>query len=344
MTTTRKFDRPDGWNFSLFRSDSGLSIRYGYVFPEGPPRGTVVLTGGYGRHIEYYYEAINNWRDRGYTVYAMDWAGMGGSEREDKHHPHRPPTSDFGRQSRLFHEFTQRIVRPDRKNPAFLVSHSMGAHFILRYLHDYENRADFPYNGAMLAAPLIDINTSVVPRPLFRRIVNAVNYIGLDELPMPSMRKMYNDFVDAVSSYGETPDPDRDSAQERHRSETQGYHIGYPTAGWLRAAFDSIRVVRDPAYLQNIKTPILILCADRDNLVSVRAQEWAAMHLPYAALVKLRGGKHGLWYDRDDIQARLWQAVDTFASGLHARHIAPAAPPRLPANGNNPVAAARLEP
>ena len=334
MTTTRKFDRPDGWAFDHFRTDNGLSIRYGYTFPPGKSRGTVVLTGGYGRHIEYYYEAVNNWRDRGYTVYAMDWAGMGGSEREDKSHPHRPPTMDFGQQSRIFHEFTQRIVRPDKNNPAFLVSHSMGAHFILRYLHDYEGRPDFPYTGAMLAAPLIDINTSVVPRSVFSRIVNAVNYVGLDEMPMPSMKKLYNDFVEAVMYAGDAPDPDRDAAHERHRRETHDLHVGYPTAGWLRAALDSIRIVRAPGYLDKINTPILILTADRDSLVSVKAQEWAAMILPHAALVKLRGGKHGLWYDCDRVQSQLWHSVDTFAAGLHARHKPNAAPIPPPANGN----------
>lgn len=336
MTTTRKFNQPEGWNFNFFRSSSGTSIRYGYALPVGESRGTVVLTGGYGCHIEYYYEALNNWRDRGYTVYAMDWAGFGGSEREDKHHPHRPPTTDFGNQSRIFHEFTKYVVRPDKNNPAFLVSHSMGAHLILRYLHDHEGQADCPYTAAILAAPLIDINTSVVPRPVFAQVVHAVNTIGLDEMPMPSIRKLCHDFVAAVRHNGNDLDPERAAAHERRRHEMQNLQSGYPTAGWLSAAIASIRILRRADYLQRIRTPVLILTPDQDSLVSVRAQEWAATHLQSAALVKLRGARHGVWYDGDAIQAQVWNAVDTFTYGLLARRKAPQTPPPVPPTSYKP--------
>jgi lysophospholipase len=320
VTTSKKYDAPAGWHFDSFRSDSGHLIRYGFVAPPGKSKGTVVVTGGYGRHIEYYYEMINNWRDRGYSVYAMDWYGMGGSEREDKAHPHRPPTAPFVQQARLLHEFTQNIVRPDPQNPAFLVSHSMGAHNVLRYLRLYERRPDFPYSGAILATPLIDINTAMVPRRLFNRLVKAANNIGWDEMPMPSARKFYNDFIEAMMFGKDAADPERDTAHERHRRETHDMHIGYPTAGWFAAALESIRVVRHPAFLEQIQTPILMITAEKDSLVSVKAQEEAALHLPHAALIKLRGAKHGLWYDCDRIQAQLWNAVDTFAAGLCARH------------------------
>ena len=335
LTTTKKFDRPEGWNFDFFRSDSGLSIRYGFVIPPGKARGTVVLTGGYGRHIEYYYEAINNWRDRGYSVYAMDWAGMGGSDREDPAHPHRPPTIPFAEQARLLHEFTQRIARPDHQSPAFLVSHSMGAHVALRYLHQYEKRPDFPYNGAILASTLIDINTALIPRGLFNRLVRAANHIGLDELPLPSAGKFYQDFISAVLYSHEEADPERDAAHERHRRETLALHVGYPTAGWFRAALESIRILRRPEFLQDINTPVLMLTADKDSLVSVRAQEWAAAHLPHAALVRLHGAKHGLWYDCDRVQAKLWNAVDTFTAGLSARQQAAPRRPALPRPAND---------
>lgn len=318
--STRNFEKPPGWQFDYFSSSNGYKVRYGHVRPDGAPRGTVVVTTGYGRHIEYYYEMINNWRDRGYAVFAMDWAGQGGSEREEPQHPHRPPTMDFGQQARILHEFTQRIVRPDRSVPAFLVSHSQGGNIVLRYMQAYENRADYPYDGAVLATPLVDINTSLMPRAIFNRLVRGANRIGLDELPIPSSGKLYNDFISAVFFGKEEADPERDEAHERHKRDTEHYHLGYPTAGWFAAAIASTAIVRDPAFLQAIRTPTLILTADKDSLVSVRAQEEAALYMPHAVLVKLHNAKHGLWYDTDRVQNQLWHAVGLFTAGIHARH------------------------
>lgn len=321
MPSTKKFDKPDGWQFSTFKSQSGYNIRYGVV--HAPPekcRGTVVFTGGYGRNIEYYYEAINNWRDRGYTVYAMDWAGMGGSDREFPSHPQRPPSLPFEQHARMLHEFTQNIVQPPREKPAFLCTHSLGGNIVLRYLHMYEKRPDFPYSGAILGAPMVDINTFVMPRGIFKRVIRAANDAGLRDIPLPEFSKMYTDFVNATFYRRPGDDPERETKHEQYKRDTSAMHIGYPTPGWFAAAIKSADIVRDPQFLENLRTPMLILSAERDSLVSVKQQERAALYIQHAALVKLRGARHGLWYDNDRVQEQLWDAVLTFTAGICARH------------------------
>ncbi|MBU0859201.1 MAG: alpha/beta hydrolase [Alphaproteobacteria bacterium] len=321
MPSTKKFDKPEGWRFDTFRSQSGYNIRYGCV--EADPakhRGTVVFAGGYGRHIEYYYEAINNWRDRGYSVYMMDWAGMGGSDREIPDQPQRPPTISFEQHARMLHEFTQNIVRPPREKPAFLCSHSFGGNITLRYLHMYEKRADFPFTGAIMGAPMVDINTFILPRQVFNRVVRAANKMGLGDMPMPEVSKMYTDFINAVAYRNAEPDNERQTSQENYKRETEHLQIGFPTPGWFAAAIKSADIVRNPKFLEQINTPVMILTAERDSMVSVKSQERAALHLPNAALVKLRGAKHGLWYDNDRVQDQLWNAVSTFTAGLCVRH------------------------
>jgi lysophospholipase len=321
LPSTKKFDAPDGWHFSTFKSQSGYTLRYGVV--HAPPernRGTVVFTGGYGRNIEYYYEAINNWRDRGYTVYAMDWAGMGGSEREFPDQPQRPPSMPFEQHARMLHDFTQNIVRPPREKPALLCTHSLGGNIVLRYLHMYEKRPDFPYSAAIMGAPMVDINTFIMPRRIFNRLVNVANDAGLGDLPIPELSKMYTDFVNAAFYRGARQDPEREDKHEQYKRENAHMHIGYPTPGWFLSAMKSADIVRDPKFLENIRTPILILTAERDSMVSVKQQERAALHLQHAALVKLRGARHGLWYDCDRVQEQLWDAVATFTAGIGARH------------------------
>jgi lysophospholipase len=310
----------------MFKSASGYNIRYGCVEPAGPCRGTVVLTGGYNRHIEYYYEAINNWRDRGYRVFAMDWAGQGGSDREFPEHPLRPASLAFEHHARMLHEFTQTVVKPPREKPAFLATHSLGGNIVLRYLAMYEKRPDFPYSGAILATPMIDINTYILPRRVFNRLVKCAHKAGMEDIPLPAVSKMYSDFINArmgrlikSGSVSRERDAQREAVQAQIQRDTDHFHIGYPTMRWFRAALKSSDVVRDPAFLQSIRTPVLVLASEHDGMVSVKQQERAALYMPSAALVKIHDARHGLWYDTDRVQAQLWDAVNTFTAGLCAR-------------------------
>ena len=319
--TTKNFKQPDGWAYNSFKTASGHDIRYGSAepdpdkFPES--KGTVVVTGGYGRHIEYYYEAINNWLNRGYTVYAMDWHGQGGSGRENPDRPELPPTYGFENHVGMFHEFVQNVVKPDPMRPAFLSTHSMGGNIIMRYLQEHENDPDFPFDAAVMGAPLIDIGTTVVPRGLFRRLVNFLDEQGADNFSIPSLGKAFEDAIEFLTDWNrEKEDKIRDRVHEGYKQETEEYAIGFPTVGWLKSAFNSAAVVNDKKFLSKIKTPVLILTAGNDALVSKSAQEDAAKSLPRGQQIFFDDAKHGIWYDHDDVQYPMWRAIDRFIHGI----------------------------
>ena len=61
---------PRGWNGHLsFHSKTNHKIRYGHAPAIGKTVGTVVLTHGYGEHIDISYEVIKNYQERGYEVF-----------------------------------------------------------------------------------------------------------------------------------------------------------------------------------------------------------------------------------------------------------------------------------
>lgn len=321
ILTTKNFKQPDGWAYDSFETSSGKNIRYGFVEPDTrkfpTSKGTVVVTGGYGRHIEYYYEQINNWRDRGYTVYAMDWHGQGGSGRANPDRPELPPTYDFDNHVTMLHDFIQSIVKPDIMMPAFLSTHSMGGNIILRYLQEHENDQGFAFDAAIMGTPMIDIETSIIPRNIFEKGVNFLNDQGLENFSIPSLGKAFEDAV-AFLTVWKQPKEDkiREHIHEQYKKNTLDYAVGFPTTGWLSAAFNAAATVNDKDFLSQIKTPVLILTAGNDALVSKEAQAEAARHLSRGQQIIFDDAKHGIWYDHDDVQNPMWRAIDHFIYGI----------------------------
>lgn len=326
--TSKKLYQPDEWHFGLFKSRSGAIVRYGSAEPDqSPARGTVVLTGGYDRYIEHYYEAINNWRDRGYKVWAMDWDGQGGSSREDPHRPHKPSGKSFEHQAAIFDEFVTQIVQPDRSKPAYLCSHSMGGNIIMRYVAAHQDRADFPFTAMILAAPMIDINTYVVSRTQAKIFINAAHALGMDDLIPPKGTKLFRDFRKSSLFNSNDLDPDRQTARDYYRYHTMHNRIGYPTASWLRNAFNSSDIVNQRRFFNSLKLPALIITPGQDNLVSIHAQTRAARYMHNARQVKIDQARHGVWYDCDDVQRKLWHEIDYFIKQRESPQ------PRLPPPG-----------
>jgi lysophospholipase len=321
--TSKKLHKPLHWRFEYFESASGSKIRYGYSKPNGKSKGTVLVTGGYGRHIEYYYEKINNWLDRGFTVYAMDWDGQGGSSRENPNRRDRPSSKDFEHHADIFHEFVQNIARPDRTKPAFLSSHSKGGNVMLRYIHKYEKRPDYPFSGAILAAPMIDINTRFLRKQTFRRLVNAFRRAGIEDVPLSGPTKLLKDFASAVRRQEEhkTSDPLRQKFNEHYQKMSSPHQVGSPTMSWLTRAMESIDVVKTKEFLENIHTPVLILTPHKDNLVCIDSQKWAAQTLKNGKQIPFQTAQHGLWYENDAVQKKVWQEIDNFTAPLIQHHI-----------------------
>ena len=64
-----------------------------------------------------------------------------------------------------------------------------------------------------------------------------------------------------------------------------------------------------------------MLAAKEDSLVCVDAQIQACKHLRDAKLVIYDEARHGIWYDRDDVQKDLWDEIDRFTQKTTRDHM-----------------------
>ena len=91
-------------------NDAGARLRCG-VFEAEDARGVCILLNGQTEFIEKYFEVIDELRQRGLAVVAMDWRGQGGSQRLLRD-PKKGHVDDFSRFERDLEAFVARILEP----------------------------------------------------------------------------------------------------------------------------------------------------------------------------------------------------------------------------------------
>jgi lysophospholipase len=322
---------PRGWESGSFRNDEGRSIYYAKAAPLGPKAGTVVFTSGYGDSINFHYDAIHNWQRRGYEVYAMDWINQGLSDRE---HPDVTDSNDrlLARHMRDLKTFVTNVVHRDPGMPLILSSHSMGGHIGMMFLKHYPGIFD----GAVLAAPMLDVNTGYLPRPAAKIIAQAVTALGLGDFPIPDLRNLLTRIDNVSQNIRNLKSEPEDLslsqiAQNRIRDLFNPVNIDGPNWKFLKRAYPSLDKMRHEDYFSGIKTPVLLVLGGRDKLISNDAIRFAAEELPRGYLLELPDAGHGIWNDSDKNHAALWRRIDWFVkSDIHSPTVHKPVPMPLP--------------
>ncbi len=302
--------QPHGWTSGYFINKSHEKIFYSRTPAEGPVQGTVVLTTGYNDSVYYFYDTIHEWQKRGYDVYAMDWAGQGASQR-DPDHPDIPSTRPLSYHVRDLDQFINQIVKPHAEKPLILSTHSMGGHIGALYMKEHPDTFD----KAILAAPMLDLNTSILPRKVFHDLAHVAGQLGFKNSSLPNWR----DFLYRLQTASALPPNDlredmslSGKLRETFHQALQPYDLKLPTWGWVDSAYDSIEKVTKKGFFKNIKTDILFVTAGRDELVDNKAILKASKEAPHARVLDLPTSRHGVWESSTNNLAKLWSTIDDF--------------------------------
>ena len=275
--------------------------------PSGGARGTVVLLQGRAEFIEKYGETAGDLRARGFAVHALDWRGQGGSGRmlDDARKGHVARYDDYLSDLDLFLE---RLVLPDAPRPIVVLAHSMGGHIVLRHRAQHGGATPYFAAGIALSAPMVDISMSPAQRALGAVLTVAAISLGLGDRYAPVR--------------GPFPPPFDDNPLTRDRAryermltllnENPALGIGWPTAGWLAATRRSVAILRSRGYAEGIGTPVLMVSAAGDRVVSNTAQARLAARLPDCRLETIPDARHELLMETDAVRARVFALFDAF--------------------------------
>jgi lysophospholipase len=293
------------------RAVDGVRLRTARWMPKMTPRGTVALLGGRAEFIEKYFETIGDLLDRGFCVSALDWRGQGGSERQlknrDKHH-----IDDFSLYERDLSSFVNEVVTPYCPKPYYALAHSMGAAILLMIAHS----GRLPFERAVLTSPMVAIANIKRPR-LIRGAIEAIDFVGLGGVFVPGGRGKPIG-LQPFSGNPLTSDPVRFTRMKSSLQADPTLGVGWPTIGWMHAAFRLMLQFENPLYPREIPTPILVVAAGADRVTDLRACERFSERLRSGRLVVIEGAEHELLIERDKYRRQFWAAFDAFVPGGEA--------------------------
>ena len=302
--------------FNFFTSADGLSICYGY-WPSGQKDdgGTLLLLPGRREFMEKYSETIAALNQRKYDVYSLDWRGQGLSDRQlpDRH---RGFVRDYQDYLDDLDHLIQKIIRPRAKALPVCVAHSMGAHILLRYLHAHPGEIA----RAILVSAMVDIRLPLYVRSLIRPITRLMKGLNREDAYVPGAGA-YGASDRQFEGNRQTSDRRRFDREQRAIAENPDLALGGVTYAWLGASLRSIDCTRAPGFGSRIRTPILMLSAEKDRIVSNRAQRRLCAAMSACSLTRIAGARHEILMECDSIRAAFWAAFDHFMSVGERREV-----------------------
>jgi len=284
----------------------GLHLRLAVAPPLAGARSLFLLPGR-TEFLEKYEDVLAELRGRGFRVASLDWRGQGASARLLAD-PKRCHIDDF----RAFQRDLDALLETaagDLPRPWTALAHSMGGLILSERLV----AAPRTFERAVLSAPLFGVRMDPLTRVVAPGLAAAACRLGLAGRYAP----------------GQGPEPlagdepvgnvlTSDHARFRRYRERCRAHpektLGGVTWGWLHAAFAAVRRVTRPGALEAVTTPVLMLEAGHERVVEPAAIARAAARLPSARRLRLPGAEHEVMMERDDVRARVFDAVDAFAA------------------------------
>jgi lysophospholipase len=292
-------------SYDFMKTSDKRAIRYGIWYGQKEPRqGSILLLNGRREFMEKYTETIGELIERGFDVYSLDWRGQGLSTRmlADRH---KGFIEDFDVYLNDLKMFVSNRVMPKAVGPLIILAHSMGGHIALRFIHDHPVMAD----RMVLTAPMIDILRSSLPSWCARFISRAANKAGFNG------SYVFGSGIDTDEKFegnNLTSDPVRFMATVQTIAENPDLALGGVTYGWLSAALKSIDILRNPGFAEQIRTPILLISAGEDRIVSNTAQKKICSLLPNCKFMEIPGARHEILRETDAVRSVFWHEFDRF--------------------------------
>lgn len=303
----RRRTMPPGGRIGHFDGADGQPLRYGLWPMPQDGHGSVVVLGGRGEFIEKHYETYADLLDRGFGVAAMDWRGQGLSARGG-HPPGKDHLADYRFRRADLDSFFRLVMRQKMPPPYYGIAHSMGGHILAHHLHDQPNAVQ----RAVLCSPMIGLDFALPLRPVIGAMTGIMHGLGRDDAFLPGQGPYQGDRRGYESRAFLTSDRERYEDEGAAIKANPALAPGGMTFGWLRATRWSIAALNAPGYPEAIATPMLILMAGDDRLVSNRAITKFAARVPQAQLVEIPQARHELLKENDAIRRQVWGEIMRF--------------------------------
>ncbi len=298
---------PEGARAGYFLTGDKVRLRYA-IWPKsaGAMKGTICLVQGRAEMIEKYFETIEDFRKRGFAVATFDWRGQGGSARlvRGSRAGYVDTFGDYWTDLQSFHG---EILLPDCPPPFYLVGHSMGG--LVALMAAVRDRLMF--ERIFLSAPMLAIPGQPLSMTGMAVFTEALSFAGAGQIPLGRA---------GDSPPDETRFPGNPLTSDFRRymytvatlKARPALMVGKPSVKWLAAAFRAMARVAHSDFAGRVRTPVLMLAAARDEIVSVAAIEHLGLSLRMGRHAVIATARHELFMENDAIRTQVFAAFDAF--------------------------------
>lgn len=291
-----------------FTAADEVKLRYAfYSHPQS--RGWVIISPGRIECYIKYKELMLEVAAQGYSVAAIDHRGQGFSERisDHPHHGHVEHFQDFVRD---FADFMLELKSRIGEQPCYLLAHSMGAAIGALYMASYPH----PFRAAALSAPMMGVHTRPVPAAVANSFVRLGHWLN-EKLAGNRPR-----YVTGMQDYSDSAFDENELTHSKARYEWfralyldhPEVQVGGPTWQWLMQSMEAMEEL--PRVAPGIKTPVLIMQAEQDQIVKPEPQQdfIKLLNHPFSRLQRVKGSYHEILMERDNIRGPAIKAVFDF--------------------------------
>lgn len=307
LVSTAEAPVPANGTAEWFSGAGAVRLRAALFLPDGPPRGSVVLSGGRTEPIEKYYEVISELQQRGFVVLVHDWRGQGLSHRmlDDRLKGHAKGFRDFVEDYRaLLAHFETRLPKP-----WFAVGHSMGGCLTLLALA--KGGGDF--KAAVLSAPMLGLLTGRRPKLTVRLMAW---WKALTEPEGYIQNNPGNPHGETFETNIVTHDPRRYARNKGLAAAEPLLSLNAGTWGWLDFAFSASAWLKRAPGVAAISIPVLVMGAAQEKLVDNADQQLITARIPNGRWIEIPGAFHELFQETDAIRAVVWREFDGFVATI----------------------------
>ncbi len=294
---------PEGIESYFVPMNDGIKIRIcHWISKSAESKGTILLQQGHNEFIEKYFETIQEFLDRNYSVIAFDWRGQGMSDHQLKD-IHKSYIKNYKRHDQDLKYILNEIIENNFPKPLIGVGHSMGGCLMLSAFYNHPEK----FSKGILSAPMLGfknerfLRTASSLMNLFRK---DTDYL-LGSKPNMGKETPYdqNDL---------TTDPIRYKRIINLVRKHPNIRLWGVTNAFAKAVNQRFRIMRAKNWAEKIDLNILIINNTNDLVVDSKKIEIMNDRLKNSSMIKFNDTQHEIFMEKDEHRATMWKAIDDF--------------------------------
>ena len=298
------------------RVEDNILLRFQHFLPKNKlnNKPNILILEGRGTFIEKSSHTIKRLQNDGYEVWVFDWRGQGLSTRIVGR---RGYVDNYNSYLRDLDCFIKTFLKNSNNNaPLVVLGQSMGAHICLRYINENPGMID----GAILTAPMLEINTGIYSKKIASLLSKTMCLLGASKQFVFGQGE-YNQITEAFEGNVLTRNREMFYKHKQLCIDRPELVVGGVTYGWVDATMRSSKKLLNAHSLHAIDIPINVYAAENDRVVKNDMLYYIERHIKNILVEVIPNARHVLLCETEDVQNLIHNGINDFISSNFPKKI-----------------------